>query len=109
MCELVNLEKEQYEKFVKNNKYKSHFLQSYTWGQFSKAKKNLWPYYVGLKKNNKIVAATLLLQKKLPLGYSYFYAPRGFVLNYEDEEVFKQFTKEVVQFTKKKKRHFCQN
>ena len=103
MCELVNLEKEQYEKFVKNNKYKSHFLQSYTWGQFSKAKKNLWPYYVGLKKNNKIVAATLLLQKKLPLGYSYFYAPRGFVLNYEDEEVFKQFTKEVVQFTKKKK------
>ena len=38
MYELVNLEKEEYEKFVKNNKYKSHFLQSYAWGQFAKAR-----------------------------------------------------------------------
>ena len=102
MYKLVELEKKEYENFVKNNKYKSHFLQSYAWGEFSKAKKNLIPYYLGLKKDNKIVASALLLQKKLPLGYSYFYSPRGFVLNYEDEITFNEMTKQVIEFTKQK-------
>ena len=31
--ELIVLEKNEYEKFVKTNPYKSHFLQSYDWGQ----------------------------------------------------------------------------
>ncbi|MBR4618295.1 MAG: peptidoglycan bridge formation glycyltransferase FemA/FemB family protein [Bacilli bacterium] len=106
MYKLVELEKEEYESFVKPNKYKSHFLQSYAWGEFSKAKKNLIPYYLGLKKENKIVGTALLLQKKLPLGYSYFYSPRGFVLNYEDEETFNEFTKQVLSFTRNKKSIF---
>ena len=107
MYKLKELNKEEYEGFVKPNKYKSHFLQSYAWGEFSKAKKNLTPYYVGLiDDNNKIVAASLLLQKHLPLGLSYFYAPRGFVLNYEDSEIFNIMTKEVVKYIKKKKAIF---
>lgn len=107
MYKLVELQKEEYEGFVKNNKYKSHFLQSYAWGEFSKAKKNLIPYYLGLKDNNKkVVASALLLKKKLPLGYCYFYAPRGFVLNYENEDIFRVFTNEVVKFTKNKKSIF---
>ena len=106
MFELLELEEKEYEKFVKNNKYKSHFLQSHAWGEFAQKKKRVKPYYLGLKKNNKLVATALLLQKKLPLGYSYFYSPRGFVLNYEDEEVFKVMTEKVVEFTKKKKSIF---
>lgn len=107
MYELVNLEKEEYEKFVKNNKYKSHFLQSYAWGQFAKAKKGLFPYYLGLKnEDNEIIASSLLLQKRLPLGYSYFYSPRGFVLDYTDEKTFSLFTKEIVKFVKAKKAYF---
>ncbi len=106
MYKLVELEKDKYEEFVKDNKYKSHFLQSYAWGQFAKEKKNLIPYYVGLNNEGKIEAATLLLQKKLPLGYSYFYAPRGFVLNFEDEAILKCFTQEVVKFIRGKKAIF---
>lgn len=104
MYKLANLEKEEYENFVKNNKYKSHFLQSYAWGQFAKAKKGLFPYYLGLKnEDNEIIASSLLLQKRLPLGYSYFYSPRGFVLDYTDEKTFSLFTKEIVKFVKAKK------
>lgn len=106
MYKFCELEKDEYENFVKNNKYKSHFLQSYAWGEFSKVKKGLIPFYVGLKKDGVIVASSLLLEKRLPLGLSYFYSPRGFVLDYQDEEVFKIFTKEVVKFTKKKKSIF---
>lgn len=103
MYKLEKLSKEKYEKFVKTNKYKSHFLQSYDWGEFAKKKKGKTPYYLGLLKDNKVVATALLLQTKLPLGYSYFYSPRGFVLNYEDSEVFNEMTKEVVKFVKRKK------
>ena len=104
--ELIELEKEEYEGFVKTNKYKSHFLQSYSWGEFSKEKKNLTPYYVGLVDNGKILGTALLLQKKLPLGYSYFYSPRGFVIDFLDKDLLNIFTKEVIKFIKKKKAVF---
>lgn len=96
-----NVPKERYEEFVKNNP-KSHFLQSYAWGQFSKEARGLTPHYVALEDNsNNIVAATLLLEKKLPLGYSYFYAPRGFILNFNDEKLILTFTNKIKDYVKK--------
>ena len=104
--ELIELEKEKYEDFVKNNKYKSHFLQSYTWGEFSKKEKKLNPYYVGLVDNDSVIATALLLEKKLPLGYSYFYCPRGFVLDFNDKKILTIMTNEVVKYIKSKKAIF---
>ena len=107
MYKLEELNEERYENFVRENKYKSHFLQSYAWGEFAKVKKGLTPYYLGLvDENNNIVAGTLLLQKHLPLKLSYFYAPRGFVLNYLDKDVFNEMTKEVIKYIKNKKAIF---
>ena len=101
--ELRVLEKKEYEEFVKYNPYKSHFLQSYDWGCLVKKERGLTPYYLGLLDNGKIVGATLLLKKNLPLGLCYLYAPRGYVLNFEDFEVLDKFTEEVVKFAKRKK------
>ena len=103
MLKLTHVEKEQFDLFVKNHPTKSHLLQSLSWGEFSKIKKNLTPYYLGLvNENNEIVAATLLLEKKLPMNFSYFYAPRGFVLDYKKKELLKAMTKNVVAFAKRK-------
>ena len=102
---IENIEKNKYEKFVENHKTKSHFLQSYDWGVFSKENKNVTPYYVGLvDDNDKLVATALLLQRKMYLGYSYFYSPRGFVCDYNDKEVIKEFTQKIKEFAKKKKK-----
>ena len=104
MYTLKELNKEEYEQFVKNHKTKSHFLQSYAWGEFSQQKKNLKPYYIGLINDSKeIEARALLLEKKLPMGLKYYYAPRGFVLNYDNENIFKEMTKETIKFIKNKK------
>lgn len=100
-----NIEKNEYEEFVKNHK-KSHFLQSYAWGQFCKESKGLTPYYVGVKKNKKLIASALLLQKKLPLGYSYFYSPRGYIVDYNNFEIMKFLNDSIKNFTKKKKAIF---
>ena len=101
---IENVDKNEYEEFVENHKTKSHFLQSYDWGLFSKDNKNVTPYYVGLENDKKkLVATALLLQRKMQLGYSYFYSPRGFVCDYSNKEIIKEFTEEIKKFAKKKK------
>jgi len=104
MTFLENIDKQEYTNFVSNHFY-SHFLKSYEWGQVSKYR-GLTPYYVGLKKNNKLVATALLLKKCLPLGYSYFYIPRGYTIDYKDIDLLKEFTYEIKKFTKKHKSLF---
>lgn len=103
---IENVAKQKYEEFVKNHN-KSHFLQSYAWGEFSKKEKNLIPHYVGLEdEKENLVATALLLEKKLPLGLCYFYIPRGFVLDYSNETVLKELTLELKKYSKKKKAIF---
>lgn len=98
---IENISIHDYEEFVENNEYKSHFLQSSYWGQFSKIDKGLIPHYVGIKENDNLIAATMLLEKKLILGFSYFYAPRGYVMNFDDEDLLKLFTKNIKKYLKK--------
>lgn len=104
MYKLKELEIEIFDDYVRNHKQKSHFLQSAAWGKLAKAKKNLHPYYMGLvNENNDIVGATLLLQKKLPLNLSYFYAPRGYVIDFHNKDLLKTMTDQVIKFIKNKK------
>lgn len=107
MHKLINLEKEKYDDFVKNHKTKSHFLQSLSWGELCKVKKNLTPYYLGLvDEDNNILASALLLQKHLPMNYCYLYSPRGFVMDYQDKKLVNEMTKKIVKFAKSKKAIF---
>ena len=97
-----NIKKDEYEKFVKNHK-KSHFLQSYAWGEFAEKSKGMKAHYVGLKDKNKLVAASLLLEKPLPMGYCYLYSPRGYVIDFTDKELLKEYTENIKKFAKKRK------
>ncbi|MGN1355764.1 MAG: peptidoglycan bridge formation glycyltransferase FemA/FemB family protein [Bacilli bacterium] len=100
---LVKLEKDKYDSFVRNNKYKSHFLQSASWAELCKEKRGLTPYCLGLVEDNKILAATLLLKKNLPLGLCYLYSPRGYVIDFNDFKLLDKFTEELVKFAKEQK------
>lgn len=103
MNKLVELDGLVYDDYVKNHPSKSHFLQSYAWGEFSKVEKKQTPYYLGLVDEDKnILGATLLLQKHLPFGFSYFYAPRGFVIDFTDEQLLTEFSNKVISFIKAK-------
>ena len=94
-----DLKKEEYINFFKTQK-DAHFLQSYEWGQTQKEGRGLIPYYVGVEDKGKIVACALLLKRKTPLNMCYFYAPRGFVIDYHNNELFTFFTKSLKQFLK---------
>ena len=61
---IENMNKKDFEKFVEHHNSKSHFMQSYYFGEISRFK-GFEPYQVGMKKDGSIVATALLLKKTL--------------------------------------------
>lgn len=56
---------------------------------------------VGLLKNNKIIAASLILIIKKN-GFKYAYAPKGYLLDYKNIEVLKEFSNHLKKYLSKK-------
>ncbi len=96
---IEELESNEYEEYISKNKYTTFYQKEY-WGKLKKD--GGWNYKLaGMKKNNKIVGATLLLFKNLPLGLKLFYSPRGFLIDYNDEELLKEFVLEIKEYVKR--------
>ena len=97
---IKNLSEKEYQEFWENTE-NNHFMQSYEWGQACKKNRDQIPCYVGLtNEKGKIVAASLLLKKKTPLNMCYFYAPRGFTIDFNNENILKEFTKHLKNYLK---------
>ena len=56
---------------------------------------------LGLVDDNIVKAATLILVRKEE-GFKYAYAPRGFILNYEDFDILKEFSSKIKDYLGKK-------
>ena len=98
-----NISRSKYINFVSKHQ-KAHFLQSYAWGQFAIVGKKQDPIYVGMEDDKgNLKCAALLLKKNTPLGYSYVYSPRGFVIDFNDKKLLKEFTDSLKEFMKKNK------
>ena len=91
----------EYQKFWENHPLKT-FLSA---PEISKLReKNGWnTYFVGVKKGNKLVAATMLFSHKRHFGKYEFYSPRGYLLDFNDKELLDFFTVELKKFIKEKK------
>ena len=78
----------------------SIFFQSSFWGDLKEG--TGWKHFlVGLKEDDEIKAAAILLAKKTPvIGKYIFYSPRGYLLDYSDLALFKEFSDEVIKFVK---------
>lgn len=97
---LEKLTKQEFDEFAKNHEL-STFFQSSMWGELKES--TGWiSHIVGIKEDNKIKGATLILAKKTPLlNRNIFYSPRGFLIDYNDLEFVNIFTKEVIKYVKK--------
>ncbi len=96
--EFVTLSEKEFLKYSEKSPITSFFQQP-LWAEVKKD--NGWDhFYVGLKDNKKIVAATLLLSKKIKFFKTMFYAPRGFLIDYDDFSLIEEFTKGIKIFLK---------
>ena len=99
---LIEVEEKEYIKYAYKHPNIS-FYQTPNWGKF----KNNYGWqlsYVLLKDVNKVIGGTMLLAKKVPKINKYiFYTPRGFLIDYNDQAVLENFTKEIKKYIKKQK------
>ena len=101
---IENVPKEEIESFVSSHPNKSHFMQSYFFGEISKLKGYEYSF-VGVEENNKLIATAMVLEKKKK-GFSYLYIPRGFVMDYSDNALLSFMTKNIKNYAKRKKSFF---
>ena len=96
----VQLSEKEYQKYWETHPLKT-FLSAIEIGKLRK-KSNWNISYVGVKDNNKIVAATMLLSHRRHFNCYEFYSPRGFLLDFNNHELLDFFTKEVKKYVKSK-------
>ena len=94
----TELTSEEFEYFAKNHEQAS-FYQTLNWGNLKR--ENGWAsHLVGVKKDDNIIAASLILSKDIKFGKKMFYAPRGFLIDYNDYDLLKFFTTKIKEYAK---------
>lgn len=90
---------EEYRKFIDKNKDAS-FMQTV---ELSNLKKELGSkiHFVGVKKDNKVIAGSMILEDSTILNKKMFYAPRGLIVDYHNKELLTFMTKELKKYIKK--------
>ena len=90
----------EYQKFWENHPQKT-FLSS---PEISKLreKRNWETFYVGVKEDKKLIAATMLLRHKRKFNKYEFYSPRGYLLDFNNSELVSFFTNELKKYIKEK-------
>lgn len=97
----VELNDKEFMEFV-NSRAEKNFFQTIMMKERLK-KDNLEVYLVGVKKDNKVVAASLIAETGHTfMGKRSFEAYKGFILDYHDEKLVKFMTEEVKNFLNKK-------
>lgn len=59
--------------------------------------------YIGFYENNNLIAASLILLKKITFKIRYGYAPRGFLIDYNNQSLVEKFTTELINYYQRKK------
>lgn len=96
---IENHSAKKHDEFVENHKL-SNLLQSADW---AKLKDNWGHAYTAVYENDQICAAALVLMKRLPLGFTMMYIPRGPIMDYANEELVGFYLNALKTWAKKKK------
>ncbi len=91
---------EEFDSFSKTHILGSFYQTSY-YGELM-SKYEYKPIYIGAFSDDKLIAASLILTKSISINVKYGYAPRGFLVDYFDKELFAKFTSAIKKYFSKK-------
>ena len=91
---------EEFNSFTDNFIYSSLY-QTSEYG-FVMNNQNYKSMFLGLIDNDKIIGASLILIEKINI-FKYAYAPKGFLIDYNNEFIVEEFTKHIKDYLSKKK------
>lgn len=88
---IITLDETSFNKYVNTHKYRNYY-QTSNYGNTIK-NQNCDIHYIGIiDDNNNLLGASLLLYKEVFMNYKTAYAPRGFLLEYNNIDNLKEFT-----------------
>ena len=99
---IVILNKEQFNSFSLNHPLATYYQTSMYGDLMQKSGFNVF-YYGFTDDNNRLIGATLLLSQKLFGSYKFAYAPRGFLLDYNDRNLINEVTQKFKKFLSRQK------
>ncbi len=100
--EIKELKKTEFENYIKRS-ILGNYCQTEGYAKLME-QNGYTPLFIGLiDEYNHIIAASLILIKKLNPFFKYAYAPKGFVLDYSNKERIDIFTKKIKDYLKKKR------
>ena len=101
ILEFTTLTPQEYEAFRNQHPYRD-FMNSLKAMDLKKI--NHWDVeYVGVKEQDKVICATPLTSIPVMKLYRFYYAQRGFLMDYHNVELLRFFTKELAAYLRKKK------
>lgn len=93
---IEQIEPNVFDEFAKSHVLRS-FYQTSAYGELM-SKNGYTALYVGAFVDSKIVAASLILCKSIGPNIKYGYAPKGFLINYYDTNLLKDFSKKIKDY-----------
>ena len=97
--EFQEINEKEYQSFWESHPLKS-FLSSLEIAKL-REESNWKAHFVGVKENQKLIAAAMLLSHERHFGKREFYSPRGYLMDFENLDLLTFFTKEVKKYVKK--------
>lgn len=91
----------EFDEFVKKNPLASHY-QTSSYGLLMSEYGYDYELIGLIDEYNNIHAASLILTKKISWKTKYGYAPKGFILDYFNQSVLKEFTEKIKEYYKEK-------
>lgn len=100
---IINLTKEVFDNFSKNHKLTS-FEQTSAWGDLKEEMGWRLLLVGGIDNNENLVAAALILGKRLPLFNKYlYYCPHGYLIDFTNKSLWQQFDNALKTYLKEMK------
>ena len=99
---IINISEEEFEEFRNNNTY-DNFCQTSNYGSFMKKQGFDFNYIGYINNEREILAASLVLTKKIKKRYYYAYCPKGFLIDYNNNELVKKFIKSLIRYYRRRK------
>lgn len=97
MIKIAKLSPEQFDFFSINHPLHTYY-QSSSYGRLMEKEGFQAEYYGFLNEQNNIIGASLIITQPLTLGYKFAYAPRGFLINYDDKNLIANITNQLKHF-----------
>ena len=94
---IIKLDCKTFDNISRNHSLHSYY-QTSNYGEFMRTKGFIPDYYGFMDDKNNLVGASLILTKKLFLGYKYSLVLNGFLINYNDGNIIKKTTELLKPF-----------